>query len=278
VSEPLLLEASSISVSRGGHDVLHDVDLRLAGGEALALVGPNAAGKSTLVRTLAGLLRPSRGLVRLEGRDLSAWPRAAVARRVALVAPDDEGPGALTVKDRVALGRYPHRGPFRPLTREDEDAVRHALEATGIGGLAHRPLETLSAGERQLAALARGLAQEPRVLLLDEPASHLDIGHQLQLFRVLDEVRARGVAVLAVVHDLQRAALWAERLVLLAQGRVIADGDPATVLLGDAAAEAFGVAIRGHAVPGVAGRVFSFENGRARTGHIAAGPAGTARR
>jgi iron complex transport system ATP-binding protein len=110
--------------------------------------------------------------------------------------------------------------------------------------LADRPLATLSAGERQLAALARGLAQEPAVLLLDEPAAHLDIGHQLRLFRVLDEVRREGVGVLAVVHDLPRAAAWAERLVLLAKGRVAAEGPPATVLAGPAAAEAFEVAIR----------------------------------
>jgi iron complex transport system ATP-binding protein len=263
VSRPPLLEASGVSVNRGGREVLREVDLRLIGGEALALVGPNAAGKSTLVRALAGLLRPRHGVVRLEGRDLTGWPRAAVARRVALVTPDDEGVGSLTVGDRVALGRYPHRGPFRPLTRDDDDAVRGALEATGIGELAQRSLSTLSAGERQLAALARGLAQEPRVLLLDEPAAHLDIGHQLQLFHVLDEVRARGVAVLAVVHDLQRAAMWAERLVLLAGGQVVAAGDPAMVLLGEAAARAFGVAIDGHAVPGVAGRLYSFQNGKA---------------
>jgi iron complex transport system ATP-binding protein len=274
---PPLLEASGVSVSRGGRGVLREVDLRLVGGEALALVGPNAAGKSTLVRALAGLLRLSHGAVRLEGRDLAGWPRAAVARRVALVTPDDEGAGSLTVGDRVALGRYPHRGPFRPLTRDDEDAVRNALEATGIESLAPRPLSTLSAGERQLAALARGLAQEPRVLLLDEPAAHLDIGHQLQLFHVLDEVRARGVAVLAVVHDLQRAAMWAERLVLLAGGRVVAEGDPAAVLLGDAAAQAFGVAIHGHAVAGVVGRLFSFQNGKA-AGPEAPAPPSTLRR
>jgi iron complex transport system ATP-binding protein len=256
-----LLEASGVSVERGGLSVLHGVSLRLDAGDALALVGPNAAGKSTLVRALSGLLRASRGRVRLEGRCLSEWPRAELARRVALVAPEEEGAGVLTVADRVALGRYPHRGPFRPLTGEDERAVQHALDSAGIRELAGRRLATLSAGERQLAALARGLAQEPRVLLLDEPAAHLDIGHQLQLFHVLDEVRSRGVAVLAVVHDLQRAAAWAERLILLAGGRVVAEGDPAAVLLGEAAAQAFGVAIQGHTVPGVVGRVFSFKNG-----------------
>jgi iron complex transport system ATP-binding protein len=133
------------------------------------------------------------------------------------------------------------------------------LRQTGIEALAARPLGTLSAGERQLATLARGLAQEPRVLLLDEPAAHLDIGHELALFRVLDEVRACDVAVLAVIHDLARAARWAERMVLVAGGRITADGRPDDVLQGKAAAEAFGVRVRGHALPGIDGPLYSFE-------------------
>jgi iron complex transport system ATP-binding protein len=253
------MEAGEVHVSRGRTAVLHGVSLALGAGEALALVGPNAAGKSTLLRTLAGLLLPSRGAVRLDGRPLAAWPRGALARTLALVTPQDEGPGTLAVEDRVALGRYPHRGPFRPLVEEDRAAVVRALRRTGIESLSRRRLGTLSAGERQLATLARGLAQEPRVLLLDEPAAHLDIGHQLRLFRVLDEVRAAGVAVLAVVHDLQRAAAWAERMVLLDHGRVAAEGPPAAVLAGEACARAFDVAIRGHDVPGSAHPLYGFE-------------------
>src|SRR5262249_52326044 len=154
---------------------------------------------------------------------------------VALVAADDGPPATLTVEERARLGRFPHRGPLRPFTAQDERAVSRALERTGVAELAGRPLATLSAGERQIAALARGLAQEAAVLLLDEPSAHLDIGHQLRLFRVLDLVRAEGMAVLAVVHDLPRAAAWAERLVLVAQGRVTADGPPAEVLRSPAA-------------------------------------------
>ena len=252
-----LLEARHVDVRRAGGLVLHDLSASLDEGEALALVGPNAAGKSTLVRTLAGLLRPESGSVLLEGRDLGQWSRDALARVVALVGAD-EGSGLLTVRDRVALGRYPHRGPFRPFDARDRAAVDRALELTGAGHLAGRRLETLSAGERQLAALARGLAQEPRVLLLDEPGAHLDIGHQLQLFRVLDGVRACGVAVLAVVHDLQRAASWADRMALLAGGRIAALGKPADVLSSDACSRAFGVEIRAHGA-GLPYPLYSFE-------------------
>jgi ABC-type cobalamin/Fe3+-siderophores transport system ATPase subunit len=254
-----LLEAADLVVARGGPPILRGVSIAVRAGEAVALVGPNAAGKSTLVRTLAGLLPVAAGVVRLDGKPLAEWGRSALARAVALVTPEEGAPVLLSVQERVALGRYPHRGPFRPLTPTDRDAVSHALRRTGISHLASRPLSTLSSGERQLAALARSLAQQPRVLLLDEPAAHLDIGHQLQLFRILDEIRGGGVAVLAVVHDLQRAAAWAERMLLLDGGRLGASGAPATVLGSEACARAFHVAIRGHAAAGLPHPVYTFE-------------------
>jgi iron complex transport system ATP-binding protein len=255
------IECRDVTLRRGSRAVLHGVSLALHAGEALALVGPNAAGKSTLVRALAGLLAPERGEVLLEGRPLGGFGRDALARAVALVMSEEEGPETLTVEDRVALGRYPHRGPFRPLTAADREAVRRALCQTGIEDLARRRLGTLSAGERQLATLARGLCQEPRVLLLDEPSAHLDVGHELRLFRVIDEARARGVAALAVVHDLQRAAAWAGRMVLLSGGRVAAEGPPDAVLQSAECAAAFGVRVRGHRVPDVPHPLYSFETG-----------------
>jgi iron-siderophore transport system ATP-binding protein len=254
-----VLETSGLWVDRGRRPVLRGVDLALRAGEGLALVGPNAAGKSTLVRALAGLLAPARGEVRLEGRPLVSWPRPGIAKRVALVAAEDEAPDRIAVEDRVALGRYPHRGPLAPFTDEDRAAVARALRQTEIEHLARRPLGTLSAGERQLALPARGLAQEPAVLLLDEPATHLDVRHQLHLFRVLDDVRQGGVAVLAVIHDLPQAAAWAERLALLAEGQIAAEGPPAEVLESEAAERAFGVAIRGVRVGEGPDRLWRFE-------------------
>ena len=253
-----VLEAVGLSVRRGPRLAVRDVSLALEAGEAVALVGPNAAGKSTLVRALAGLLPAAEGQVRLRGRTLRESGRDTVARAVALVAPD-AGPAAMTVAQRVRLGRYPHRGPFRPFTAEDEAAVTRALARTDIQSLADRPVATLSAGERQLAALARGLAQEPAVLLLDEPAAHLDIGHQHRLFRVLDDVRREGMAVLAVVHDLPRAAAWAGRLLLLAGGRIVAQGPPQAVLAGPQAGDAFEVSIRAQGIPGRSHPVYVFE-------------------
>src|SRR6185295_15444504 len=222
----VLLQAGALAVDRARSRVLHDVAMELRAGEALAVVGPNAAGKSTLVQALAGLLPAAAGEVRLAGRPLGEWPRDARARTLALVTSREEGLDSLSVGDRVALGRYPHRGPFQPYVAEDDAAVARALARTGIAHLAARRLGTLSAGERQLTTLARGLAQEPRVLLLDEPAAHLDVGHQLQLFGTLDEVRRAGVGVIAVIHDIARAAAWAERMLLLQEGRIAAQGAP----------------------------------------------------
>jgi len=257
----VLLEARALAVERGRRRVLDGVTLELAAGDGLAVVGPNAAGKSTLVQALAGLLQPAGGEVLLQGRPLAAWPRDARARTLALVTSLDEGPDSLSVAERVALGRYPHRGPFRPWDEADSAAVAREIERTGIGHLACIILGTLSAGERQLATLARGLAQEPQVLLLDEPAAHLDVGHQLQLFRTLDDVRRGGVGVLAVVHDLARAAAWAERMLLVAFGRITAEGPPASVLVSEAAGRAFGVRIRGHSVASLAHPLYSFDEG-----------------
>jgi ABC-type cobalamin/Fe3+-siderophores transport system ATPase subunit len=256
---PAVLATRALVARRGPRDVLHDVTFALQAGEPAALVGPNAAGKSTLLRVLAGLLPAAGGEVSLLGRKLPSWDRDARARTVALVAPDEDAPPLLTVEERVRLGRFPHRGPFRPWAAGDRAAVERALERTGTLGLRGRRLATLSAGERQLAALARGLAQEPRLLLLDEPGAHLDVGHQLQLFRVLDEVCAEGVAVLAVVHDLQRAADWARRMLLLADGRLAADGPAAEVLESEPCARAFGVAIRPHLIAGLPRALYSFE-------------------
>jgi iron complex transport system ATP-binding protein len=253
-----LLEAREVVVYRREARVLDGANLLLDPGEAVALVGPNAAGKSTFLRALAGLLPLAGGRLAVKGRPIGEWSRRALARAVALVTSEDEGAPLLTVGERVALGRYPHRGPLLPLTAADRDAVAQALAQTGIESLATRRLGTLSAGERQRAALARGLAQEPEVLLLDEPSAHLDVGHELALFDVLDAVRARGVAVLAVVHDLQRAAAWATRMALLHHGRVAAEGTSADVLLGPAAREAFGVEIVGHRLPGEAQPLYAF--------------------
>jgi iron complex transport system ATP-binding protein len=255
----IVLATRDLSVQRGQRPVVRELSLHLAAGEAVALVGPNAAGKSTLLRALSGLIPAATGEIRIQDRPLTEWQPSALARSLALVIADEDAASFFTVHEAVAFGRYPHLGPFRPQGVQDRLAIAQALDQTGLTALAHRRVSTLSAGERQLVALARGLAQEPNILLLDEPIAHLDIGHELALFRTLDEVRRHGVAILAVIHDLARASAWAERMIVLAHGRIIADGAPQRVLADAAVAEAFGVAISGHRIEGLKTPLYAFQ-------------------
>lgn len=243
MSTPRLLEISGLTVRRGPREAVRAVSLRVAPGERVALVGPNAAGKSTLLGAVAGLLPAAAGGIELDGRPLTSLDSREIARRVAFVVALQEGAPRISVRESAELGRYPHTGPFRGLDVADREAVSRALAETGLEALADRAIGSLSAGERQRALIARALAQEPRLLLLDEPSAHLDIGHGLDLFALLTTIAERGVAIVAVVHDLVSAARWASRMVVLHEGRIVDDGSPATVMTGEALGSAFGIRI-----------------------------------
>jgi len=236
-----LLELRSVTVQRGGREVVREVGFRVEPSERVALVGPNAAGKSTLLSAIAGLLAPSRGEILFSGSAIVERPPREVARNIALVVSVQEGATRLSVAQSTDLGRYPHTGPLSAFGERDVAAVDEAIAETGLGGLRDRSLNSLSAGERQRAVIARALAQEPRLLLLDEPSAHLDIGHALDLFDLLTTIAARGVAIIAVIHDLPSAARWATRMIVMHEGAVIDDGEPARVMRGDALGKAFGV-------------------------------------
>lgn len=238
-----VLRIENAVVERAGREVLRGVSLEARPGERIAVVGPNAAGKSTLLHAIAGHIGVARGRVVAAGRDVATTRPLELAREIALV-PSSDGPGsALTVEESVTLGRYPHLGPFRRPGAVDLGIVFGALGGTGVLDLRCRRLDTLSAGERQRASVARGLAQEPRILLLDEPTAHLDVGHALDLFDALRAVSDRGVLVVAVVHDLPQAAAWAERIVLLHDGRVAADAPPDEAMTGPALGQAFAIEV-----------------------------------
>ena len=241
MSDPPVLEIAEVSVRRGTREVILGVSLSVKTSERVALVGPNAAGKSTLLSTAAGILPPSGGLIRLAGRSLGTFSSREIAQSAALVVALQEGAPRLTVLESTELGRYPHTGPFQGLSTHDLDAVSRAVAETGLQELSNRSLGSLSAGERQRALIARALAQEPKLLLLDEPSAHLDIGHGLDLFALLTTIASRGVAIVAVIHDLVAAARWATRIVVLHEGRIIDDGAPAAVMKGEALGRAFGV-------------------------------------
>lgn len=236
--------ARGLRVRLGGVEVLHGVDLTVAAGEWLTVIGPNGAGKSTLLRAVGGLVR-FEGSVELFGTPIAARSRRARARLVATVPQNPVVPPGMSVLDYVLLGRTPY---IRPLGREssgDLEAVNDVLARLELTGFAGRPLETLSGGERQRAFLARALAQGATLLLLDEPTAALDIGHQQDVLDLIDTLRADGaLTVLATMHDLSVAGEYADRLVMLAEGRVVAAGTPREVLTEPLLSEHYGARVR----------------------------------
>jgi iron complex transport system ATP-binding protein len=209
-------------------------------GDLVAVVGPNGAGKSTLLRLLAGTLAPDRGDVRLEGRSLREMSREEVARCVAFVAQSEEVRFAFTVRDVVMMGRAPHQDGWMRPTPRDAAVVDRALEMCDVGALATRPVGELSAGEQKRVALARGFAQAPRVMLLDEPTAFLDVRHQVALFEQLRAATAaKEMTAVVVTHDLTLAAAYASRVVLVKGGRLLAVGSVDEVLTEPRLREAF---------------------------------------
>lgn len=225
------IQATDLTVSYGAHEVLHGVSLSIAAGELIVLIGPNGSGKSTLLRTLARLVSPAAGQVAFDGADLASIAPRDLARRVAYLPQAPEGPPDLTVEELVWRGRYPNRGLFASARSEDREAVERAIEQSGMSELKHRALATLSGGEHQRAWIAMSLAREPEVLLLDEPTTFLDIGHQAELLKLLATLnRERGITVVMVLHDVTQAAHYARRVIALRDGEVRLDGAPADVI------------------------------------------------
>jgi iron complex transport system ATP-binding protein len=210
--------------------VLRDIDLEFREGEFVGMVGPNGAGKTTLLRALVGQIAPAHGRVALGGRPLAGWSRLEIARRVGYLPQDVPALFDYTCEEVVAQGRYPHLGAFGLLGRRDLDIVRRAMAWTNCDAFAHRPLALLSGGERQRVLLASVLAQESRFLLLDEPTAALDIHQQLDVVTRLATLARDGLCVVIVTHDLNLAAQFCGRLVMLHEGRVAGSGPPAEVM------------------------------------------------
>lgn len=238
VSEGGRLRADAVVRRIGDRIVLDGVTLGPHPGETVGLLGPNGSGKSTLLRLLAGVLGPTAGTVTLDGDPLARVGRRAVARRVAVVQQNSHTLTEMTVRDVVALGRIPHRRAWAPATADDRRAVDTALGRTGLTDRAEQSWHTLSGGERQRVQIARALAQEPSELLLDEPTNHLDIQYQLDL---LELAVALPVTTVIALHDLNLAAMYCDRLVVLQDGRAVAEGAPGQVLTPELIGEVYGV-------------------------------------
>ncbi len=222
-----MLDCSKLSIRYGRREALSDFALTLAPGEIRALIGPNGSGKSTALQAMAGLLKPDTGAVMLDGRPIGAMTRRTIARKLAFLPQQPIAPDEMTVAQLARQGRFAHVGLFAGYGERDEAAIGWALEATGLSGFADRHLRELSGGERQRAWISAALAQEARVLLLDEPTSFLDIGYQIEILDLVHRLsREKNVAIVMAIHDLNQAMSICDRISLLENGRLMFDGGP----------------------------------------------------
>ena len=235
------ISAQDLTYEIEGSTLLDGVDLHADRGQLVGLIGPNGAGKSTLLRTISGILRYRGGAVLLEGEDLRSLSPKDVAATLALVPQIAPYTYGFTSIELVLMGRYPHLGRFQIEGREDDRIARDAMRLTETEQFADRTLDTLSGGERQRVFVARALAQQPRILLMDEPTANLDILHQLKVLDLVRRLVADGLTAVAAIHDLNMAARYCDKLVLLNKGHVLAEGSPADVLTPDTIESVFGV-------------------------------------
>ncbi|MDO6592016.1 MULTISPECIES: ABC transporter ATP-binding protein [Rhodobacterales] len=236
------LQAQELSLSYAGKPVSSDVSLDIKDGKFSVIIGPNGCGKSTLLRGLCNLLPPSTGQVLLDGHNIARLPPRKLAKEVGLLPQSAQAPPGITVVDLVARGRYPHQGPFRQQSVEDERIVAMSMDAAGVSDLAHHEVETLSGGQRQRVWIALVLAQETPILLLDEPTTYLDIAHQLDLLSLLRKLnREGGRTIVAVLHDLNQACRYADHLVVMKDGEIITEGSPAALMTSALLQQVFGL-------------------------------------
>ena len=240
------LAADGVTLSYGDDaPVVHDLDLVVPDGRVTCIVGPNACGKSTLLRALARLLRPDDGAVLLNGEAIHTMRTKQVARRLGLLPQAPTAPEGLRVEDLVARGRFPHQRLFQQWSEQDEAAVAHALAVTHTDELADRAVDELSGGQRQRVWIAMALAQETPILLLDEPTTYLDIAHQIEVLDLLSELnQSQGRTIVMVLHDLNEAARYSDHLVAMSAGRVVAAGPPDEVVTEDTVEAVFGIRCR----------------------------------
>jgi len=239
-----VLQAVGVTLGYGGRDIVKGLDLAIPAGRFTVLIGPNGSGKSTVLRGLAGQLAPREGVVLLDGQPLARLSAGKRARRLGFLPQGPLAPEGVTVEGLVRLGRHPHRGMFGLWTAQDTAICRNAMSRTGVAAQAALPLDTLSGGQRQRAWIAMTLAQETGILLLDEPTTYLDLAHQIEVLDLVRILVDEGSVGVVVLHDLQLAARYADQLVLLREGQLIARGAPVEVMTEARIGEVFNLPVR----------------------------------
>ena len=242
-ASPPVVELASVTVGYGARVVLADVDLAVSSGDVVAVLGPNGAGKTTLLRAIAGTVPTRAGAITLQGEPLAALDRETIARRIAVVPQEVPIAEGFAVREIVMMGRAPHQGRWLRASSRDDEVVDHALERCAVVDLQSRAFSALSGGERKRVMIAQALAQEPVLLLLDEPSAFLDLRHAIDVFALVADEAARGLAVIANVHDFSLAARYATRAAVLVEGRVLAAGSTDHVLTAETLGRAFGVSL-----------------------------------
>jgi iron complex transport system ATP-binding protein len=237
------LSALSYSYNDSARPVLRDLSLEIPAGTVTAILGPNGSGKTTLLRLLLGVLRPRQGTIALEGRSQSSYSRRELSRLVGLVPQDEHIPFDFSVLEYVLLGRAPYLGPLAMPSAVDQQIALAALQMAGLAQLQHRPLPNLSGGERQLAVVARALAQKPRILLMDEPAAHLDLANKGRLLGIMRELVTEGITLVLTTHDPNTASAVAGFVVLMHQGQVLDAGSTSAMLTQTKLSATYGVAV-----------------------------------
>ncbi len=238
------LAAEGLCVGYDDRRIIEGLDASIPDDSFTVIVGPNACGKSTLLRSLARLLKPAEGTVVLDGEDIHGLPARSVAQRLGLLPQASTAPDGITVVDLVARGRFPHQGVLRRWSDADERAVQRAMQATGVAELSTRPVDQLSGGQRQRVWIAMVLAQDTPLLLLDEPTTYLDIAYQIEVLELCRRLNLGGRTLVAVLHDLNQAARYATHIIAMREGSIIAQGAPGELVTADLVDRIFGVRAR----------------------------------
>ncbi|MFI2211611.1 ABC transporter ATP-binding protein [Streptomyces sp. NPDC020141] len=267
------LRAENITLGYDGRTISRDLSVHIPDGSFTVIVGPNACGKSTLLRGLAKLLKPTTGQVVLDGKAITSYRSKEVARVLGLLPQTSLAPDGITVADLIARGRHPHQRLIRQWSAQDEAAVLRAMEATDVSALSGRPVDELSGGQRQRVWVAMVLAQETPLLLLDEPTTFLDIAHQIELLELFTRLNREGRTLVAVLHDLNQAARYGTHVIAMKDGTVVAEGAPSDIITGELVEEVFGLPCTIITDP-VAGSPLVIPLGSAGAAHRAAAAAG----